>query len=131
MYCTKYYKPDTRQQLWKKSYSSYRSLHATNISETKDGFTIDILVPGFDKEGLELKIEKDILFVKSTKEAPETTIKYNKKEFDTLKLHKRFRLPSTIDTSTISAKAENGILSISLEKKEEAKDKAPKNITIQ
>lgn len=105
---------------------------AVNVLEMADNFRIDLLAPGLQKEDFDINIDKDILTIEANKE---TELKEGEKliqsEFNFGKFKRTFRLPETIDTGNISANFENGILSITLLKKEEAKELPPRTIAIQ
>lgn len=105
---------------------------ANNIYETDKDFKIELMLPGFAKEDLELIQKEDLLTVKVEKKEEERNAdyKYAHREFGAQNVEKKYRLPKTVDTENISAKFENGILSVTLPKKEEAQEKAPVSIEI-
>ncbi len=104
---------------------------AANITENGEGFTIELVAPGLSKEDFKIDIDKDILTVSANKELKENEQeKVIKREFNFNKFKRTFRLPETIDTDKISANFENGVLIVSLLKKEEAIDKGPRTIAI-
>ncbi len=112
---------------------------SVNIMEQKDGFEIHLAAPGLKKEDFEIKVEKDQLIVKVSEEnktedednsRENDGLKFRRREFNYNSFTKSFHLPKTIDAEAIDAAYENGILKISLNKKEEAKEKAPRTITI-
>ena len=90
-----------------------------NIALDEDESTvIELAVPGFTKEEISIKTLPDGIQVQGTKE--ETKLKYSSRGFFTSGKFTRFfelnELPSTYD---ISAKLENGLLTIRLKTKEE------------
>ncbi len=105
---------------------------ANNIFETEDAFKIELMLPGFAKEDLQLIQKENLLTVKVEKKEDEgqADFKYAHREFAAQNIEKQYRLPKTIDLENISAKFENGILSVTLPKKEEAQEKAPVSIEI-
>ncbi len=87
--------------------------------------------PGLNKEDFNISVEKNTLTINANKEAnTEEGNKYRRKEFSYLSFHRTFHLPNTIDSNAITAKYENGILQLTLSKKEEAKEKPARNIEI-
>lgn len=99
---------------------------AVNLSEEKDKFTIELSAPGFDKEDLKLEVNEKTLTVSGThKSEKENTEKnFTRKEFSYGSFQRKFALPEGVNAEAINAKYENGILNISLSKKqEEAKSK--------
>ncbi len=107
---------------------------ATNIFETEKDFRIEVLLPGFKKEDVELKFEKDLLTIKAENVANDESsregLKYAHREFGAFDFEKQFRIPKTVNNKKIGAKFENGILNIVLPKREEALEKAPVEIKI-
>ena len=95
---------------------------ASNISKDDNGYTLEISVPGFSKEELELHLDDNNLKVvgkfESDKESKEQFIhrSFSKQPFSI-----SFKLSDTIDAESISAKVENGLLKIHLGLKAEAK----------
>ena len=107
---------------------------ATNVFEVENEFRVDLLLPGFHKEDVQLNVQKNILTVKAlnqdSSEKNQDQFKYSRKEFGTFNFEKQFKLPNTVDVEKISAKYENGILHIVIPKKEEALEKSPVEINI-
>lgn len=94
---------------------------ATNVSENDKSYQIEVALPGFSKEEISISFEEDVLRVSAgheTKENAEDT-KYTWNEFGfKVKYERTFQLPETVDHDGISASHENGILRITLPKKE-------------
>lgn len=102
---------------------------ATNIIQTSDALVLELAIPGLTKQDINLKIEKDLLIVSAKKESTDER-RFVTKQFDYNQFSRTFKLPETIDQNNIDAAFKNGILSITLNKKEEAKDKGPIAIKI-
>lgn len=105
---------------------------ATNVFETEKDFRIELMLPGFAKEDVQMNYHKNLLTIKVEKEGNEENneYKYSHREFSAYNFEKSFKLPNTVDTEKIDAKFENGILTVVLPKKEEAVEKAPVSINI-
>ena len=105
---------------------------ATNVFETEHDFKIEMSLPGFAKEDVQMIAKDNLLTIKVKKEENENkeNYKYERREFGSYNFEKQYRLPKTVDAESITAKFENGILNILLPKKEEAKEKAPVEIKI-
>lgn len=107
---------------------------ATNVFETEKDFRIELLLPGFPKEDVQINYHKNLLTIKVDKEEAkdekEEEFKYAHREFGSFNFEKNFKVPNTVDAENISAKFENGVLHLVLPKKEEAVDKAPIDIKI-
>ena len=113
------------------STSNY-NMPAVNISENKDGFKIDVAAPGLTKEDFKIDLHNKILTLSSEKEEKneENTEKFTRREFSYSSFKRSFGLPDMIDNENIAASYNNGILHIEIPKREEAKEKPARQITI-
>ena len=110
-----------------------RKLPAMNVKETKDTFEIELAVPGFTKKEIEVTLEEDLLRVhaEKTKEETETEEGYTRKEFSYNHFDRRMQLPTAVDQKEkVKATYKNGILTLTLMKKEEIKETPKKIIEI-
>jgi HSP20 family protein len=96
---------------------------AVNIIESENGFDIELAVPGLKKEDFKINIEKNLLTVSAEvkKEGAAVAKNYSKKEFSFNSFSRSFTLPETVDQNNIEAAYTDGILKLSIAKKEEAK----------
>jgi HSP20 family protein len=108
------------------------TLPAVNIKENENGFEVEMAVPGMVKEDFKINLDKNVLCISSEKklENERTESNYSKREFSYQSFSRSFTLPQSADESNIKAKYENGILFVSIPKKEEAKPKPPRVIDI-
>ena len=97
-----------------------------NISETKDLYELEFNVPGRNKEDFKITVDKNILTVSFDKkeESNNENKKQIKKEFSLQPFKRSFTLDEKIVSENIAAKYENGLLVLSLPKKEEVKVEA-------
>lgn len=103
-----------------------------NIIEKADQYKIELAAPGMTKADFNVKLDGKILTISADKKA-ETAAENEKmirKEFGYKSFKRSFTLDEKIDAANISAKYDNGILTLELPKKEEVKSGA-KEITIQ
>lgn len=105
---------------------------SVNIKETADDFKIELAAPGLEKNDFNLSIEKDKLHISAQKEEKreENTENFTRKEFSFNSFTRSFDLPNTLMTDKVAANYENGILTIQLPKKPEAKPQPAKQIEI-
>lgn len=107
---------------------------ATNIFETDNDFRVEILLPGFRKEDVQLKFHENILTVKvelpEKQEDQKEKYRYEHREFSVYNFERKFRIPKTVDAENIAARFENGVLVLELPKKAEALPKPPVEIKI-
>jgi HSP20 family protein len=103
-----------------------------NISEEENAFRIELYIPGFSKEDVKINVQKNILTIQSVKsENSEEKSNYLRREFGIRNFERKFSLPRNVNTDEISAAFSNGILEITIPKKEEVVEKAPTEIAIQ
>ncbi|MEO9211218.1 MAG: Hsp20/alpha crystallin family protein [Ginsengibacter sp.] len=105
---------------------------AVNIVETDNNYELELNVPGRKKDDFKITLEKDLLTISFEKAEAKTedTKKFIKKEFFAQSFSRSFTLDEKINIDQINAKYEDGILMLTLPKKEEVKIQ-PKEITIQ
>jgi len=106
-----------------KNYGVNKMPHV-NILETTTSFKIELAAPGLNKEDFKIELKKDNLSVWAEKKAEQTEEQknYTRKEFEYLSFARSFVLPEGIDAEKINAEYVNGILNITIGKKEQAKD---------
>lgn len=99
------------------------TIPAVNIKETKDDYMVMLAVPGMKKEDFNIDIEGNMLTISCEKEEKleekETT--FNRKEYSYSSFRRSFTLPEFVKMENILAKYEDGVLKLTLPKKEEAK----------
>ena len=107
---------------------------AVNVIETDDAFEIEVAAPGMEKKDFKVMIEKDHLTISADKEVEQKEDKteevYKRKEYNFQKFTRRFRLPNTVDKTSLKAKYLQGLLKIVVQKTPEAKDQEPRSIEI-
>ncbi len=102
-----------------------------NVLETDDSFRIELATPGLSKKDFHLNVEKNKLTIKVEKETTKTDGEtYRRKEFDYHKFSKSFTLSNKIEQTGIKASYKNGVLLVTLPKKEEAKEQPARTIDI-
>jgi HSP20 family protein len=96
---------------------------AVNIGENDNEFHIELAVPGMKKDDFKINLEKNVLTVAAEKKSDQTaeTKKYSKREYSYSSFVRSFTLPDTADQSNIEADYTDGILKLTVAKREEAK----------
>lgn len=98
-----------------------------NIFETPEGYTLQAEMPGVGKDGLEITLEGTEITIVGRR-TPETTAgEALFRERATADYRRVFELDPAIDTSKVSARIEQGILTVTLPKSERVK---PRKITV-
>jgi HSP20 family protein len=102
-----------------------------NITESKFDFRIEIAAPGFEKSDFKIDLDKRLLTISLDKNVDDNEEeKYNLKEFNFNSFSRSFRISDKIDTEKINAVYKNGLLQITLPKREEAIEKPAREIKI-
>jgi HSP20 family protein len=104
-----------------------------NIKETDKTYEMQLVAPGLSKEDLKLNVSNDLLTVsfehKEENNQDNEQEGWLKREYRHQSFSRSFNLDDTIDANKISAKYQDGVLNLSLPKKEGAQ-KISKNIEI-
>lgn len=104
---------------------------AVNIVETDKDFRIELVAPGLDKNAFKLAVDKDLLTITATKNEEKVEgEKLRLKEFAFTSFSRSFHLPEVVNTDLIGAKYDQGILAVTLPKKEEALPQPARQIDI-
>mgnify|MGYP000863729711 FL=1 len=94
---------------------------AANVREDEKNYTLELALPGFSKEEITIKFEEEVLTITAGRQPKEDEQgpKYTWNEFGYKSRYERsFQLPETVNADQISAAFENGILLVTLPKKE-------------
>jgi HSP20 family protein len=96
---------------------------AVNIAENENGFDIELAIPGLKKEDFKISLDKNVLSVSADKktENVEEGKKFSKREYNYTSFTRSFTLPESVDHSKIEAEYVDGILKLTVAKREEAK----------
>ena len=107
----------------------------TDVRETEKTYELDIDLPGFKKDEIQIELKDGYLTVSAEKgldkDEEDKKGKYIRKERYAGALSRTFYLGEEIREEEIKAKFENGILSVSIPKEEEKKVEGPKHISIE
>jgi HSP20 family protein len=109
------------------------TLPSVNVKENADAFFVEVAAPGFEKSDFKIELNNDLLTISSEKEIKNEVKddeRISKQEFSYQSFSRSFTLPELVEDDKITAKYENGILSLTIPKKEEAKPKPVKLIEI-
>ena len=108
------------------------SVPEVNIAENGDHFNIEVAAPGLNKDDFKINLDHNLLTISSVKEAQKEDKKsgFMRREFNYSSFKRSFSLPDTINAENISASYNNGILSIQIPKREEAKVKPAREILV-
>lgn len=114
--------------------STDTTLPAVNVKETGDTFEIEVAAPGMKKGDFKIRMENNTLTIsseKSEQKNEEEKGRFTRREFSYQSFQRSFSVPeSLVEGDKISARYCEGILCISLPKKEEVKPKPAREIVI-
>jgi HSP20 family protein len=104
---------------------------AVDIFETENhDLVIKAELPGLDRQDIEVTVENSTLVLKGEKkfaqEVKEESYRRIERTYGTF--HRSFTLPNTVDASKVSADFKNGVLTVKLPFREEAK---PRSINVE
>lgn len=103
-------------------------LPAVNIYETTDGYTLEADMPGVTRDGLEIYLDQNELTLLGRRQpSPSQTETTHYRESATGDFRRVFELDPEIDTDKITARVENGVLTLHLARREQVK---PRQIAI-
>lgn len=102
---------------------------AADIVETENALELRVDLPGHDPKGIQVKLEGDTLTIQSERksEKNEQGRTYLRSERTYGAFARSFVLPATVDGQRCEARYENGVLTMTLPKRDEAK---PRRIDI-
>ena len=126
---------------WEVAGSSLRNVAPVNIRETKESYELEMAVPGLKKEFFQINTSGDTLTVSYEERAQdqstdhnqgeknqavqtrdnEAEIRWVRREYQLKSFSRTFNLDDSIDASRISARYEDGLLRLTLAKKENAR----------
>lgn len=108
------------------------NIPAVNITEHKDAYMVALAAPGLKKDDFKIAIEGNMLTISSEKEEnrEEKDKKFTRKEYSYSSFSRSFTLPEEINKEKIDAKYEEGVLKLTLPRKEEAKKPLAKQIAV-
>lgn len=103
--------------------SNFTNSPKVNVKETDRAYEIEIANPGFSKDETNIKVENGIIYVSMTSESKEgqedDQHKYHVKQWSKSSYQESWNLPENVIEDQITAKNNDGVLTITLPKKEE------------
>lgn len=100
---------------------------SASVLEQNDGYTLRVEMPSVNKEGLEISMENNELTIVGRRSLPTIDGTLIHQELRRENYRRVFELDPSIDANRISAKMDQGILTLTLPKAEHVK---PRRITV-
>ncbi|HET6204737.1 MAG TPA: Hsp20/alpha crystallin family protein [Planctomycetota bacterium] len=98
---------------------------ACEVVETKENLVLRAEVPGMDPKDFEVRVDGDILTIsgetKQEKDMEEDGLHLSERRYG--QWRRSFRLPAYADPDRVEAEVKNGVLTLTVAKREEAKPK--------
>src|SRR5204863_8871590 len=98
-----------------------------SVTENNDSYVLEVEMPGVNKEGLDISIENNELTITGRRSLPAIEGTLIHRESRSENFRRAFELDPGIDTAKISARVDQGILTLRLPKAEKLK---PRKITV-
>jgi HSP20 family protein len=98
-----------------------------SVIEADGGYTLEVEMPGVSKDGLDISVENNELTIVGRRSLPtvEGTLVHHESRSENFR--RTFELDPSIDANRISAKIEQGLVTLTLPKAEHVK---PRKITV-
>ena len=110
------------------------SVPEVNVREKQDEYVIELAAPGLNKKDFNVNVQNNVLVISSEKEDKDEKKDENdnflRREFSYSSFQRSFSLPEGVNADDINAKHENGVLYVSIPKKDELKQQPSKQIEI-
>jgi HSP20 family protein len=109
-----------------------QNIPAVNIRETDKTYEVELAAPGFNKQDLKVSIDDNVLTVSAEQRRENNTNEnnYTRREFGYTSFSRSFNLPNTTKEEDVKAKYEDGILKLSIGKKNHEGNTSKRAITI-
>jgi HSP20 family protein len=111
------------------------TLPGVNVQETNEEYLIDVAAPGMKRDEFKVELDNNVLTISSQREESykeqDQARNYTRREFNYQSFQRSFTLPENkVVGEKISARYTDGILHITIPKKDDAKVKPVKQITV-
>jgi len=100
---------------------------SANVVEAGDGYTLEVEMPGVNKDGLEISVENNELTIVGRRSRPGLEGKLIHRESRPENYRRTFELDPSIDADKIGAKIDQGVITLTLPKAEHVK---PRKIAV-
>ena len=88
-----------------------------NIADTDTTFEVHIYAVGFTKKNIKISVVEEVLYVSGTREVDETKLpNFSTQEFPIKSFERMIGLSDAVDKNGITAKQEDGVLIVTLQK---------------
>lgn len=110
------------------------NIPSANLKETDTKLEVELAAPGMKKEDFKIEVEDNVLTISSEKEEEHEESRkkdhYVRKEFSYSSFFRSFYLPESADENKVEASYKDGVLRVSINKKEGSKTKTSRRIDV-
>ena len=106
---------------------------AINISEEEDRFEVEVAAPGLKKEDFKIDLDHHTLTISAEKKEEKEEKKnknFTRREFSFTSFQRSFTLPESVDAGKIEASYKDGVLCLTLPKREESRKQPSRKIEV-
>jgi HSP20 family protein len=109
-----------------------QAVPAVNVKENEGTYEIELRAPGFNKNEFNVSLQDGLLTISAEKkqESEKNEDKYTRREFNYTSFSRSFSLPQGINDEDVKGSYENGVLKLSIAKKQLPESKPKKPIQI-
>ena len=109
--------------------ASFAQLPPVDISESDEALYVSVDVPGYESKDIAVRVEGDSLRIcaKASRQEPSRDRTWHRLERTQRQFERAFTLPTSVDAGKTEASCKNGVLTITLPKRDDAK---PKSISV-
>lgn len=110
------------------------TIPSVNITDDEQGYTVALAAPGLNREDFKIDLSHNVLTISTEKEEDkeEKDRKFTRREYNYTAFKRSFTMPEDVNIDKIEAKYTDGVLSLSLPRKEALKQNdIKKQITVQ
>jgi HSP20 family protein len=111
---------------------NYLAPYGVDVREDADHIYVEAELPGYKKEEVDINLENQTLAIsaehkEAKEEKPGDKADWLLRERRYSRFQRSFTLPPTVDSQSVQAKLNDGVLTVTLQKREETK---PRRITV-
>ncbi|HVB04231.1 MAG TPA: Hsp20/alpha crystallin family protein [Chitinophagaceae bacterium] len=108
------------QDSFPEEWAGFSANPPVNIQEITDGYVLELAAPGLEKTDFQINLEGDLLTISAEKKEEKTADQSNsvRREFNFKSFKRSFTLDEKVDAGRIAASYENGVLKLTLPKKD-------------
>jgi HSP20 family protein len=111
---------------------NYLAPYGVDVREDTDHIYVEAELPGYKKEEVDINLENQLLTIsaehkESNEQKPSDKAEWLLHERRYTRFQRSFTLPPTVDSQSVQAKLNDGVLTVTLQKREETK---PRRIAV-